>query len=283
MSAVTDPYTYLHVPAFFLIFILNVAEICVIIKRRSSMRMYEKILLNLAFSDLFIAISIALHIIGKMAEIKTLTSVCVYTNLLANVSTDGFLLLISADRLVAILFPFRHLTFPSETQVSIAVAFIWFAGAVSVPSLYYQNYLNNRTQLDLHQFARTNKIPIVCFQAVICGILILIYTCISFAMARRRQQTARQEDGANDQAVTAAAAREKAVCITSAIVVGAFIICTAPFTVTVLFFGKFSRVSSTFLFINSALNPLIYFFKSYMERRGTQRRSVKSQNRVSST
>eukprot|EP00794_Sanderia_malayensis_P016027 gene16026-17647_t len=257
----------IHIAAMAIIFVLNITEICLIYNRRRSIKTYDKLILGLAISDIITATAIAIHVVSKSKNLTILTSISVYINFFSNIVADLSVALITVDRLVAVRFPLKRLTFPSTKQVNISIAVIWLLGVASTAIYFYNNYKHGHVQTNFYEFIYYYQKPISYFLSSLCIMLILGYTYILIVTIKRGKATI----STTSRAGNVAAAREKAIVVTSALVIGAFLICNAPFVISVCLSDEVNRVTSSILFFNGALNPLVYFFKKYFERRYQQR------------
>ena len=120
----------------------NIFTIFVFWKRRAELKRTSYLLVNLAFADLLVALSI-LFVVGNGIRYLAADEISLDWVLIINVTFDSFcgiaslasLLLISLERLFAVCWPFRHRTLSTRSYIY-SLAFVWIiAGIIFISDL----------------------------------------------------------------------------------------------------------------------------------------------------
>ena len=264
----------------FIIVTLNISEI-VLILRRKKRKAFDKFLLSLAASDILVALSVASF---KLADLVTSNTVLWligqnYVNiLLLSIKFSIFnLIAITADRLLAVRFPIKHRILSTEWRVNAVIVTIWSLCIVSV------------TILSVIQFRKKNQIELVLniasgFILLFGLVMTMVYINIFHLICKRRlpskTKMGQESKGLNRRLSLfpkGVNMTERGVILTGAIVTASFIICTYPFAVVFFITQSSKKISVVFkilVVLNSLLNPLIYFFKSYFFSTRSKRKAI---------
>ena len=274
--------TYIVIAAVTLL--LNVAEIVLIlkIKRRKT---FDKLLLSLAISDALVgAIAIVFTAFdglgGKYLAWLQGDDAMIFVGFSVLFSISS-LLLISADRFMAVKFPIKHLIILTDRRADLMIIVLWLFSLVGVAlcclvifkwKAYFQLMLNAAA-----------------WCCIVYGVLIsAIYVAIFCLICRRKMPAAtstsqRREEGNNVERrgfslfLTAKYKAERTVFFSGCFVTLSFIVCTFPFAFEFIIRQSWANVSFAsrlMMLLNSLLNPLVYFFKRRIGarngRRGTE-------------
>ena len=255
--------------------VLNIAEIALIIRKKNK-KAFDKLLLSLAVSDVFVGMAAAVFKLSdliKEDEVKLLVANEQLNIVLISV---GFsvtnLAAITADRFMAVRYPIKHRMILSARRVNVAIIFLWlFSLACAVFS-------------SLFAFLWTSQIIFMVNAGLCCllvfGVAITVcYALIFLSISKRTMRTATENEAEKNGARRGFAlfmkgpyTAERSVQCTGCLVTLSFIICTYPFAFEFLISQSvkdISFVSNLMILLNSLLNPIIYFFKSYFgSRRG---------------
>ena len=227
---------------------------------------FEKLLLNMAFADLFVAIASTVHLVSsKVTTNLEHTILAVYLAILAFTTSIVCVFMISFERFIAVKYPLKHLAWSTPKKMNTMIAISWLSCFLFTMVLYLYNKETGFLVLDFKGFATHYKLPIGIFNLLGCVLLIAVYSYIITATLQKHN-TMKLSNGANDMALRAWQAREKAVLVTCALVVLSFVVCIIPFAIAAIAFNTYIGAFSLLLFVNSAFNPLVYFFRSYIER-----------------
>ena len=278
---------HLNIPEGKIIFIalssiiaaLNISEI-VLILRSKTRKAFDKFLLSLAVSDILVALSVAWFKIADLATGNTVLWLIGknYVNILLLSITFSFfnLIAITADRFLAVRFPIKHRILSTEWRVNAVIVTIWSLSIIFV------------TILSAIQFRWKDRIELVLniasgFILLFGVVMLMVYINIFHLICKRRLPSKTrigEESKVPNRRLSlfpkGANTTERGVILTGAIVTVSFIICTYPFAFN-SFITQSSKISMTLkilVVLNSLLNPLIYFFKSYLFSTPSKRKVI---------
>ena len=253
----------------FIIATLNISEI-ILILRRKNRKAFDKFLLSLAVSDILVALSVAWFKIADLATGNTVLWLIGqnYVNILLLSITFSFfnLIAITADRFLAVRFPIKHRILSTEWRVNAVIVTIWSLSIIFVTILSAIQF-RWKDQFEL-------ALNIASGLSLLFGVvMIMVYINIFHLICKRRlpskTKMGEENKGPNRRLSVfpkGANTIERGVILTGAIVTVSFIICTYPFAFKFLITQSSKNISVAFnilVVMNSLLNPLIYFFKSY--------------------
>ena len=261
---------------------LNISEI-VLILRRKNRKAFDKFLLSLAASDILVALSVASF---KLADLVTSNTVLWligqnYVNILLLSITFSFfnLIAITADRFLAVRFPIKHRILSTEWRVNAVIVIIW---SLSIIFVTIHSVIQFRWKDQIELALNIASGFILLFGVVMIMVYINIFHLICKRRLPSKTKMGEENKGLNRRLSVfpkGANTIERGVILTGAIVTVSFIICTYPFAFKFLITQSSKKISMAFhilVVLNSLLNPLIYFFKSYFfSRRGKRNTIVK--------
>ena len=240
------------------------------------------LLVHLSCADLLVGFSIPYHIsIFWIPELEHQSVTCAlrYISIIFPISASvGFLLLVSIDRAVAILWPLKYQIYMTDTKIKIGCAFVWLASfilGVVGPIVSYQPW-NSCDEIPCDLAVRFHQIYFTIFllPLLFTGMILIITVYIVIVISVRRQGNFR--NGANEclrqREESVHMKQHIKVLITGVIVVGIFCICYMPFLVifSIQTYGhkennkQWSRCKTiaTFLAIaNSFMNAFVYAWR----------------------
>lgn len=185
--------------------------------------------------------------------------------------------LVSMDRCLAISFPYRYRVWYLKTTYAITVSITWSI-AIAIVALNFTGKISFTT-LNLITFG------------LICVLFGIILVCYSIIFCRIRNSRRSVVDRNAQRSVETMQRRERRSAKTIGIIVLAFAICYGP---RIIFAGiaqmlnwgpvtrfHLSRWSALLVFINSSLNPVIYWMRMEDVRGGMQEIIVGLREKVS--
>ena len=250
-----------------LVFLTNLVEVLLILRKKQRST-FEKLLLSLAFSDLLIGLVItaikALDFVPKKQLRLKEDAFPIVFNISSLFSMKN-LLIIAIDRFLAVRYPIKHRVLVTGRRVNIAIIIIWIA--ILVIGVGLNIILLTGLNLDRDYFMYLSSIVII-FSGILISFLYICILRVIFTRSARAKEDARGENGTVKQQgtspVNGSNNTERIVACYSCVVAASFIICTYPFAIEYLKTRSafaMSFASKLLIFINSLLNPFVYFFK----------------------
>ena len=248
--------------------IFNSLEISLIVKRWRETKPYEQLLLNLAIADI---------LVGGIRFITALYGIyrpdwkegTYYIALLGfkkfSVSSSVFnIFAISADRLIAVKFPLKHRVWMSKRNTRTMNASTWIL-------TFLFTLVCILFTLNAYGRAMFLATAVILF---IGAALLIIHAVLIKSIMTRPNFTLKAE-----QSHFHFGRRwERKVVLTCTLFVAVYFACTWPGCFEILQCKKipcyldFSK--TTLLFLNSLINPCLYFFKDYLRRKHKQERKT---------
>ena len=249
--------------------LLNSVETGLILRIKNK-KIFDRLLLSLALSDVLVGVTVStvksadLYHGSNFSWLKQEDIAAIF--LLSIVFSFSNLLAIAIDRFLAVQYPIKHRILLTPRRANIAIAALWLLCLISVLMNSLSTY---KWTINVIYLLYGASVTILVF-----GVLITIIYCTIFYLICKRKMHVARTDGAQDNAIRGGFAAflkgpykfERAVLFTGCIVAISFIICTYPFAIEFLIgqsVEHISYMSKAVMILNSLLNPLIYFFKSY--------------------
>ena len=262
-----------------LIALLNVVEIIIITKIKRKKKIYEILLLSLSVSDCLFGLSNAFASIIYIANICRLKEMVetAYTLYMFFVLTSIFhLLLITADRLLAVLKPLKYRTYISRRRLYVFLAILWIL-AVTISGLLQilQDFTNTfQTSRTLNQSFVETHTPLRNYLVVrkvvretlnsfksdmqlVLSITIIVadvtivasYFVIIFLTTFRRKKISSSLKKSS---------RLSTICV---VIAATFVLFTLPYAVARFTIGAANFWGNFILVLNSGMNSIVYFFR----------------------
>ena len=255
-------------------FLLNTTESVLILKSRKRWKPFEKILLSLSFADMIVAtatiVYYSLSIVGVTVKGRRLSAeYFIFVLLLSENYSLLHILVITVDRFMAVKNPIQHNMRMQGSLPSILITAIWGCALLSSGLVVL--------------IAATAKTKVFLTIQVFSVALIILGICFALAYrhmflvavehANQRSLKHKEEDNHHcvikDFLFLQECKKERMMLITCCLVLSSYVICIYPVSIETLIaddFSEISIVSQVLLLSNSALNPLVYFFKGFRER-----------------
>ena len=248
--------------------ILGIVESILIIRMRKRWKPFDKMLLSLSFADQLVAVVTIIYQTMWFCEISIgghkLSQQ--YFMLLLLSSEDFSLLHVAAitlDRLCAIKYPIKHKIRAQGRLPVIMIAGIWFG--VSILTITFSAIIFT----DSASFPLLGRIYSVLILTLgLCFPLAYKYM-LNSVLTRSANVHNEPKCNIRDVIQQRECKKERAMLLTSCLVVISYIICMYPISIEMFFRKKPEEISSVtqlFLISNSILNPVVYFFKGYCDR-----------------
>lgn len=256
---------------------LNSIEIHLLRRNWSRTTHFEIILLYLAGFDLFSAIgtliiayfATAYYYITYSYDTYVLAALY-FIVILGIASSMLFVIIIGIERLVAIKLPLKHrLWHASKKKLGLSIIFAWLAELVILSvAVILDRLLNKNIEI------ASNNLVIALAAILLSGVFVILvlYTLIAIYILKRNSIFVAYDQNSRDKKLMLELIRkEKATIIVCLLVVVSFFVCNIPF-VSAVFRGRNGQAEDILVTVNAVLNPMIYFFKSYMENHWKKRR-----------
>ena len=262
------PFNPINVTICFLAVILNIAAI-VIICRLKRRKPFERILLSLCIADISVEVWYLIEkwyeFVNKRAFLAKSKHLIGYPiEMFSIMSSITNIIILGIDRAVAVKYPLEHGVWMTNRRVHGLIASAWI-GSIALSVLCgAAGFANPQGR---SKSAKETGIYIsvgIVFTSIV--IITAIYTFI-IRIVRKRNKLMKDIKIVSVQGETKR--EEAAVIITCVLVVGAFIVCTLPFCIGSLIDRRRGKpiLPIKLILLNPLLDPLIYFFKGYIQKR----------------
>ena len=255
--------------------VLNATEIVLIIRTKKK-KAFENLLLSLAVSDALVGITYATAKIAQLVSRRRLAWLSpensAKTILISIIFSITMLLALTVDRFLAVKFPIKHRMIVTAKRANMAIIVVWLISLIAAAFYCLVTFIWAKESNFTLKVAN-------CISLIVGAVILSAYAVIFFLISKRKLRAA--TTGENEKG--AAKGRwfawlcggtytvERSVLLTGCIVTISFVFCTWPFAFEYLFFkasvSEVSLPSKLMIPLNSLLNPIIYFFKSYLGSR----------------
>ena len=255
--------------------ILNVIESFLLIKRGSNRKNHESLILSLSLSDCAVGlttlicnllVTLDLFKVFKttkknMDEIKAYVLLSVwFTAYVSLFHIAG----ITVDRALAVLYPIRHKLWITPWKTYIFIILSWLISVVvtwvSTIGTVVSN-MESQTKRFVAGFCLSIGFVLTAAYIFIVKMAIVNRktTMSNLGINRKEKKTSRQER------------RLLLLCLA---IVLSFVLCMFPYSIQVFAYGSEDIVGCILLVSNSLVNPIVYFYGQYMERRSGNKYSI---------
>ena len=241
--------------AFAILF--NLTEI-VILSRKKQRRIYDDLIRSLSWADLLTSIGYGLWIILVRSAHHNLKPATLYI-MLALFGVFWFsvwsslihVIAVATDRLLCILWPFRHRSWCARRSCSsFIIMALWLLSLTFTSGAISENF-NHAARI---------------LTAVLTGMVVIVNISILFGLFKQFRPSLGQT---NKNPITQR--KERLALVMSGLITASFIICNVPFAIKLFVNPQKTKVETVLVLTNSLLNSLIYFFKFYLGKRGSNR------------
>ena len=255
-------------------FLLNTTESVLILKARKRWKPFEKILLSLSSADILVAtatiVYYSLSIVGVTVKGRRLSAeYFIFVLLLSENYSLLHILVITIDRFMAVKNPIQHNMRMQGSLPNILITAIWGCALLSSGVVVLiAATAKSKLLLTIQSFSVALIIMGICFAFAYRHMFLV-------AIDHANQRSLKQKEENHHCAIKdffflQECKRERMMLITCCLVLSSYVICIYPVSIETLIandVGEISIVSQVLLLSNSALNPLVYFFKGFRERR----------------
>ena len=249
--------------------VLNSIEIHLLRRSWPRITHFEIILLYLAGCDLFSAMgSLTMACFATEYYVTdsydTYAFAALYFILIIGIGSSMlFVIIIGIERLTAIRMPLKHRmwhTTKRKLWLRISVALLVELVILSM-AVILDRFLNKDTEV------ASTKLVVALAVMCLIGIFVImvLYGLIAFYILKRNSIfIAYDQNSRNKKMMPELVRKEKATIIACLLVVVSFFVCNIPFVFAV-FNGRNGHAEDVLITVNAVLNPVIYFFKNYLE------------------
>jgi len=263
--------------------LLNGIEIKLILRKIKRATDFEILLLNLAIADLFNSFLLVSAIVITQQSSKAKEKIrysgtfhwIMGTLAFSVTASASFVAAIGIERFFAIKLPLQHRLWHTKRKRLVkCVLLTWLFDVIAMTSLSLTDYL--RVRKNPNSISATVSYcaaGILTFGTVL---VIVVYTWVLYMMILRSLKLFnfdQNELRIDKNKIKEAMKKEKSSIIICILVVVSFMVCNLPLVID-LFQLQITKASAIFLKVSGVLNPLIYFFKSYIERYYGKRKLV---------
>ena len=253
-------------------FIFNVTEIFLIIrtlKKRKTAIAFELYLLSLSCADLLVVASL-------FAAVPLSFQLLVPDSIrFATATSVGNILAIGFDRFMVVKYPLKYRIWMSPARAKIIILVVWLLGLTFSVVLGLIIRYSPRGAPDPSMFHQSSSVVYISSSAVLLfGIIfIMLHAYIVWKVIWKGpelEQVQIRGKANHPYQRTTASLYQRPLVLTCVLVVLAYLVCTYPVAIEMfILLVRKSKYSNTIylVYLNSVLNPIIYFYKSYLERK----------------
>ena len=258
---------------------LNVIEIAMIARKKRK-NAFEWILLSLSIADTLAPISYTSQSLYEHFQKKSLyTGRLKYLlefplEIFSVMSSISNIMILGVDRIIAVKYPLKHAVWITKRTTNLMILGAWVASIVLSILPNIQHFIQPSGVAS----ETTQETPIYVFSGILfaSGLAIsvtyaeIVRVVIVYGNRRRKSM------GTNSKSICTRS-DEQAVTVTCVLVVFAFLLCSYPYAIDLLINLQPTWPFAT-IFLNAVLDPMIYFFKGYIQKRlPKQSKSCKKQ------
>ena len=258
-------YLYITVAICSVALLLNAVEIAILTRSWKKLSIFEMWLFNLAASDGLVAVSIlifeiirfATNMNGRLFDVaRGLAGFIGHFSAFSSMMTITF---IAVDRLIAVKYPLKHKFWVTKKKVMIAISMLW---AGNIVYSIIEPLVVDAKNGDQYS-ARKGFRLLDSFVIVIMGLIfVLAYSLIIYSTVIRWKSLNLNSNNANQNIKI----QNIVVLSTCVLVVITYMICLLPYAISYLMDKQFEiyDYNALLVYSNTALDPLVYFFKKYL-------------------
>ena len=256
--------------------VLNILEIRVILRKFKKATDFELVLLNLAIADLVSGIDFAViscltaHARRNSQNDIQVNSDMFFAFILFSTSTSTtFVIVIGLKRFFAVKLPLKHRMFHTDRR-----RFLY-----CLLGTWLFNFVITALAMVIDKFAlRSNQLRVgseelgyfvASYLTLGSLFIIILYTWLGRLILVRSLKLLdfdKKDPTLNPKVIMRAMKKEKAKILVCTLVLASFLACNLPLIVQ-LYQASLDSLSAILIKLNTVLNPLVYFFKGYLEKR----------------
>eukprot|EP00112_Aurelia_sp_Birch-Aquarium-sp1_P008489 Seg1936.7 transcript_id=Seg1936.7/GoldUCD/mRNA.D3Y31 product="Mas-related G-protein coupled receptor member A8" protein_id=Seg1936.7/GoldUCD/D3Y31 len=269
--------------------ILNTTEIHLIRKKWKKATDFEVLLLNLGIADFLSAIGFVLRAsLGFTADIKKKQKTGVFYSFISIgiltffcIVSTKLVTVIAIERLLAIKLPLKHrLWHISRKTMYKRIIAVWVVSLIVICLAFLSDYFIQNSKSQSVMVSLPLAYTLAAYLSLGACIIIVTYSWLQGAIFKRSEKSLnfdKKDYKMSPSTCRKAFRKEKATIIVCSLVSATFLTCNIP-TIVALYRGKLNGASVILLCLNSVMNPLIYFFKGYVEKRYSKKKLAVNSN-----
>ena len=281
----STPFLALSYTVIAIAILLNSLEIKLIVKKIKKATDFEIVLLNLAIADLFNSIMfIVLTVITNQytkngAEVQKSNSLYISMGILSFsiAASVTFVAIIGIERFLAIRLPLQHRMWHTKRRRLVKYTILaWLFNFVLITTIELLDALLKERNLTGKSITATYFIAALMTFGLV--LILFLYSSLIYLMLKRSLKLFSFDQKifrVNPKRIKDAMKKEKSSIIVCILVVVSSMVCNIPIVVD-LFQFQVTKISAILLKVSAITNPLIYFFKGYLERCYGKRKLVSS-------
>ena len=254
--------------------VLNFIEIYLIARKWKQVTNFELVLLNLAVADvlnciIYATISGVSHyvFINKLANRAEHVFWVLVVNVFSMTASTSFVIVIGVERFFAVKVPLKHrLWHTGKRKLLKCTSIVWgFDILVTAAILSINFYINGKNHLlvlgDISYYLAgylTIGLILVSSLYIWLGHLILMRSMKLFEFDKK-------DFSINPKAIKHAMKKDRATILVCTLVVISLFTCNLPLIID-LYMKRITHTTSLLIKLNAIANPMIYFFKGYLEK-----------------
>ena len=263
--------------------LLNAIEIRLITKQFKAATVFELVLLNLAIADLLSGVDyIVINGLSTYAMIKGVQMSSDHVVwmfgfiLFSTASSTAFVIIVGLERFFAVKKPLKHRMFHTGRRrllyrIIITWAFNLVLTVIAMVTFCYGDCAYRGSSIIGYVSA--------IYLTLGALLIVVLYAWLGYLVLVRSAKLLdfdkKDDVGINHKVIKRAMKKEKATISACALVLVSFLACNLPL-VARLFQGEMDLVSATLVKLNAVCNPLVYFFKNFLEKRNSKKKRTVS-------
>lgn len=231
------------------VIIVNIIEICILIRKRKTWTNYDRLLLSLSFADLLVGITFfCFQIVRFHRETEYLEAAAVV--FWYSITTSLLhVVLLTIDRATAVLYPLKHRFWFTVKSAKISIVMTWLSSIVMVAPLVIKTS------------KMVSKTVLGYMTVMIIFILVIVYSIIVYKAVIKRYR-----GGQTNPSMASFSRRDYQLVIVSIFIAASFAAFTLPFAIDTMTHKNESFSDRLTIVVNSLVNPIIYFFWAFLQR-----------------
>ncbi|XP_065063819.1 mas-related G-protein coupled receptor member A6-like [Rhopilema esculentum] len=256
--------------------VLNILEIRVILRKFKKATDFELVLLNLSIADLLSGLDFAviscfsIHAYRNSPNGIKVNSDLVFAVILFSTSTSTtFVIFIGLERFFAVKLPLKHRMFHTDRRRFLyCLLGTWlFNFVITTLAMVIDKFALRSDQL--HVGSDGLGYFVASYLTLGSLFIIILYTWLGHTILVRSVKLLdfdKKDPTLNPKVIKRAMKKEKATIFVCILVLASFLACNLPL-VAQLYQASLDSLSAIVMKLNTVLNPLVYFFKGYLEKR----------------